>query len=106
LSHSVYRPPRIKNCKGTIDNSYTVNKKLHDFSLISRVNVLSHGSGQYLILKNVFTIIRTRSSTSRTRLLCRDSTSDLLELLKNETWGNLYEFDDMQDTYNSFSILS
>jgi hypothetical protein len=25
----------------------------------------------------------------------------LLELLKNETWGNLYEPDDMQDTFNS-----
>jgi hypothetical protein len=84
LSHSVYCPPRIQNCKGTIiDKSYTDNKKLHDFSVISIVNVLSHDNGQYLILKNVFTMIKTRSSTSRTRLLCKDSISGFLELLKN-----------------------
>jgi hypothetical protein len=68
LSYSVYFPPRLQNCKGTlIANSYTDNKKLHDFSAISTVNVLSHGNGQHLILKNVFTMIKTRSSTSRTR---------------------------------------
>jgi len=51
-------------------------------------------------------MIKTRSLTSRTRLLCKDFISDFLELLKNLTWDNLYEFDDMQDTFNSFSILS
>ena len=66
LSHSVYFSLRIQNCKGTlIDNSYTDNKKQHYFSVISTVNVLSHGNGQYLILKNVFTVIKTRSLTSR-----------------------------------------
>jgi len=39
-----------RNCTGTLlDNTYTDNKKLHDFSVISTVNVLSHGNGQYLI---------------------------------------------------------
>jgi hypothetical protein len=40
----------LGNCKGTLlDNTYTDNKKLHDFSVISIVNFLSHGNGQYLI---------------------------------------------------------
>lgn len=47
-------------------------------------------------------MINTRSSTSRTRLLCNDSIPNFLELLKNETWGNLCELDDVQDTFNWF----
>ena len=80
-SHSVYFPPGIQNCT-LIDNSYNDTNRLHVFSVISIVTVLSHGNGQYLILKNVFAMSKTRSSTRRTRLLCKDSISDFLELLK------------------------
>ena len=45
------------------------------FSVTPTVNGLSDYNGQYLILKNVFNMIKTRS-TSRTRLLCKDSISD------------------------------
>jgi hypothetical protein len=47
-------------------------------------------------------MIKTRSSTSRTRLLCKDSIPNFLKLLKNETWGVFYELHDVQDTFNSF----
>ena len=54
--------------------------------MIPIFNGLSYDNGQYLILKNVFTMIKTRILSNMTRLLCRDSSSDFLELLKNETW--------------------
>jgi hypothetical protein len=83
-----------------LDNIFIHNTRLYDFSGIPIVNGVPDHSGQYLILKNVFTMINTRSSTSRTRLLCNDSIPNFLELLKNETWGNLCELDDVQDTFN------
>ena len=46
-------------------------------------NVLSYHNGQYLILKNVFIMIKTRSLSNITRLLCKDFSLDFLEVLKN-----------------------
>jgi hypothetical protein len=88
----------MQNCVGTlIDNTLIDNTRLYDFSFIPIINGLSDYNGQYSILKNVFTMIK-----SRTRLLCKDSIPNILELLKNKTWGNLYELDDVQDTFKSF----
>jgi 5'-3' exonuclease len=64
--------------------------------MIPIFNGLSYHNGQYLILKNVFTVIKTRRLSNRTRLSCKDSSSDFLELLKNETWYNLYVLDVVQ----------
>jgi len=47
------------------------------FSVTAIVNGLSDHNGQYLILQNFFNMIKTRRSTSRTMLLCKDSISDL-----------------------------
>jgi len=38
-------------------------------------------------------MIKTRSLSDITRLLCKDSSTDFLEVLKNETWDNLYVLD-------------
>jgi hypothetical protein len=93
----------MQNFIGTlIDNTSVDNTRLYDFSVIPIVNGLSDHSGQYLILKNVFTMIKSRSSTSRTRLLCKDSIPNFLELLTCDSWGNLYEIDFVQDTFKSF----
>ena len=46
------------------------------FSATPIVNGLSDHNGQYLILQNFFNMIKTRRSTSRTMLLCKDSISD------------------------------
>ena len=47
-------------------------------------------------------MIKTRSLTSRTNYYLKILSLTFWSCQKNETWGNIYEHDNMQDTFNSF----
>ena len=52
--------------------------------------------GQHATPRPPKPLIKTISLSNITMLLCPDSSSDFLELLKNKTWDNLYALDVVQ----------
>jgi hypothetical protein len=102
VTHTISFPTRIYHSKGSaIDNFFIVNTRLHSFFVSPIVNGLSDHDAQYLILKKVFSQNKSSGFPRKTRLMCLNSVSNFQEILKNETWVNIYEHDDVNDTFNS-----
>jgi hypothetical protein len=103
VSYTVSFPTRTHNSKGSIiDNIFIDNTRLHCFAVSPIVNGLSDHDIQYIILKNVFFLDKGRGFLGKIRLICNDSISNFREWLKKETWANAYEYDDVNDVFNSF----
>jgi hypothetical protein len=52
--------------------------------------------------KKTFVKNRTKGILSRSRLINKDTIQNFLNILKNETWDNIYGTDDINDAFNSF----
>jgi hypothetical protein len=98
VPHTVSFPTKTHNSQGSIID----NTRLHSFTVSSIVTGLSDDDAQYLILKTVFSLNKSREFLCRTTLIYNDSISNFRELLKNEIWVNTYEYDDVNDIFNSF----
>jgi hypothetical protein len=58
---------------------------VNSFEVSPLINGLSDHDAQYLILRNVFVINKGSKSTSRIRLITKDSLTNFIDLLKNES---------------------
>jgi hypothetical protein len=55
---------------------------------------------QYLILRNVIVINEGSKSTSRTTLMTKDSLTNVIDLLKNESWYDIFPQNDIKRSFN------
>jgi len=99
----MFFPAKIFKCEvSLIDTVFTYITRFHSCTVSPIVNGLCDHSAQYLILKDVFNLDKTKGFQCTTRLICQGSISYFRDLLSSETWVNICQCDDVNDTFNLF----
>ena len=66
------------------------------------INALSDHDAQLLTIKNIHTANKKASLKQKTRLINSETLTNFQTLLKQETWGTVYQTQDTTNMFNSF----
>ena len=66
------------------------------------INALSDHDAQLLTIKNIHTAKNKASLKQKTRLINSETLTSFQALLKQETWGTVYQTQDTNNMFNSF----
>jgi hypothetical protein len=91
LFHAVNFNARINIHLGSaIDSTFIDHSRVYSFEVSSLLNSLSDHDAKYLILNNIFILNKSSKSTYRTRLIIKETTTNVSNMLKNESWQANY----------------
>jgi hypothetical protein len=88
-----------------MDNIFINNSWVNSFEVSRVINGLSDQDKQYLIFRNAFVFNKYSNSISRIRLITKDSLTNFINMLKNESWDDAFFQNDINSFLNSFLLF-
>jgi hypothetical protein len=86
----------------TIDSVFIDNSS-HLFKVLPIINGLSDHDSQYLTVNNIF-LNNGYSLIDNKRLIAKATISNFVTMLKDESWRDVYSYQDINKSFNSFLI--
>jgi hypothetical protein len=104
LFHVVDFPTRItKDSSSAIDNILMDYTRLNTFQVFSLANGLSDHEAQHLCVNNVFGHQTNNNRLVKKGLITKSGVSTFIEMLQNESWDNIINNTDVNESFNLFS---
>jgi hypothetical protein len=96
-------PTRTTKDSGTaIDNIFIDFSRLNSFQIFPFINGLSDHEAQYLYINNIFKCQSGINRLVKKRLITKSGVSSFIELLKSESWNNILNQNDVNQSFNLF----
>jgi hypothetical protein len=85
-----------------IDNIFIDETRINLYDVIPIINGFSDHNVHYPTLKNVFISNKNSNTASRKRFITTNSLSNFIEIMKNESWEEIFSQSDVNKNFNSF----
>ena len=91
-----------KLSSSAVDNIFIDYSRINSFQVFSVINGLSDHEAEYLCVNNIFDGKKDNSRFVRMRLITKSAVSVFIEMLKNESWDNIINHTDVNESFNLF----
>jgi len=96
-------PTRMtKDSRTAIDNIFIDYSRINSIQVFSSINGLSDHEAQYLCINNTFDRQTGNFRPVKKRLITKSDVSIFIEMLKNESWDNIINHTDVNESFNLF----
>jgi hypothetical protein len=103
LFHIVDFSTRLNRTSCSIIDSVFIDNSSHVFKVLPIINGLSDHDSQYLTVNHLF-LNNCYNLINNKRLITKATISNLVTMLKDESWRDVYSYQDINKSFNSFLI--